>query len=213
MFFNQSNGKSKAAAGRQLKLHTITGLSKEREFAGSFTLGSASYNFSYAPSKGEIRDGKFYLAGKLTVSSSRGRALHRDGVRALCAGIQGGLGAAPPRLATGDAIQAFEMKRLGTSDPSSPQQQRALPVVEFTGPRSFPGVMYLILDPLEGRELGVPADMSRVQLNARFYVVDDKARTLHGIYASIIDALDQSFADQAAAAAFITELNKSLTSA
>lgn len=210
MFFSQSNGKSKAAVGRQSKLHTITGLSKEREFAGNFALGNATYNFSYAPSKGEIRDGKFYLVGRLTVSSPRGRALHRGGVRAAFAGIQGGMGTAPPRLATGDAIQAFEMKRLGTSDPASAQPQRALPIVEFTGPRSFPGVMYLIFDPLEGRALGVPADMSRVQLNARFYVIDERARTLHGIYASIIDALDESFADQAAAAAFVAELNKNL---
>lgn len=211
MFFSQSSGKSKAARGRQSKLHTITGLSKEREFAGSFELGNVNYNFSYAPTKGEIQGGKFYLLGKLTVSTARGRALHRDGVRAKLAGIQGGMGTAPPRLATGDAIQAFEMKRLGpTTDPAAAQGQKPLPLVEFTGPRSFPGVMYMIFDPLDGKALGVPADMSRVQLNARFYVVDDKARTLHGIYASIIDALDESFADQSAAAAFVAELNKNL---
>jgi len=211
MFFSQSKGKAKAAvSSRQRKLHTITGLSMERVFEGSFELGNANYKFTYAPARGEAKDGKFYLHGRLSVTNPRGRTLHRDGVRCIFAGIQGGLGTGPARPLSGAGVSEFEKRRTASTDPAPAQGQRPLPAIDSTGPRSFAGVMYMIFDPLEGRALGVSADMSRVQLNARFYTVDDTARTLHGIYCSIIDATDGPLADQAAAAALVEELNRKL---
>lgn len=211
MFFTQSKGKAKAAvSSRQRKLHTITGLSIERAFEGSFELGNASYKFTYAPARGEAKDGKFYLRGKLSVTNPRGRTLHRDSVRCVYAGIQGGLGVGPARPLSGAGVSEFEKRRLASTDPAPAQGERRLPLFDNNGPRSFAGVMYMIFDPMEGRALGVPADMSRVQLNVRFYTIDDTARTLHGIYSSIIDATEGPLADQAAAAALVDELNRKL---
>lgn len=209
MFFSQSSGR-RSARVQQRKLHTITGLSKEREFAGSFELGNAAYKFSYAPAKGELRDGKFYLVGRLSVTARRGRTLYRDGVRAVYAGIQGGLGTGPARPLTGAGVAEFEKRRTASTDPAPVQGQRPIPAIDSTDARAFAGVMYLTFGPIEGRALGVPADMSRVQLNARFYVIDDTARALHGIYCSIVDSIEGPLADRAVASALVEELNRKL---
>ena len=82
-----------------------------------------------------------------------------------------------------------------------------LPEVEATGTLSFCGVMYLKLDSLNGRTLGVSADLRQVQLNVRFAPSNDNERELHGVYSSLIDALLGAPADQHAVALLLSELN------
>jgi hypothetical protein len=78
------------------------------------------------------------------------------------------------------------------------------------GALSFTGVIYFHFEPLSGRQLGVAADMNRVQFNARLTTIDDTARALHGIYCSLIDAVIGDQADTEAAAALVELLNKNL---
>lgn len=193
---------------RPAKLHTITGISRERLFVGHFEIGGSSYDFSYAPTKAEAAGGKLHLYGRLTVTRSKGRSMSRDNVRATLAGIQSGLGGAPPRPSQGEILAAFEKRRAQPAQ--QPADSKPLPVIESTGPLSFTGVMYFHFEPLSGRALGVAADMSRVQFNARLTTVDDTARTLHGIYCSLVDAVIGENPDAEAAGALVDEINKKL---
>ncbi len=200
MFFTQSAKKKSAKARPQRKLHTITGLSTQRVFTGDFTLAGATYQFTYAPAKGEVKNSRFLLHGKFTVAGAKGRAQSSDGIKAMLVGVQSGLGGGPPRPNSGAAIAAFEQKRAANT---------MTPIAtESTDGTSFTGVMYLHFEGLNGRALGVPADLSHTQLNVRFYIVEDTARALHGIYSSIIDALHHANAE--AAAALVEELNRRL---
>jgi hypothetical protein len=70
--------------------------------------------------------------------------------------------------------------------------------------------MYFRLDAMDGSAVAVPADLSRVQLNARLAPADDAGRALHGIYSTIVDALYARRVDTRLAAAAIAELNKML---
>jgi hypothetical protein len=188
---------------RPARLHTITGVSRERQFIGKFEIGGSSYDFSYAPSKAEVAGGKLHLYGRLTVSRSRGRRMSRE-VKATLAAIQSGIGGGPPRPNQGDALAAFERRR------AQPSDSKPLPVIESTGQLSFTGVMYFHFEPIPGRQLGVAADMSRVQFNARLTTIDDTARSLHGIYCSLVDAVMGERPDAQAADALVDLLNKNL---
>jgi hypothetical protein len=185
-----------------VRLHSITGLLKERSFTGSFVADGAKRDFSYQPVKATIAGHKLLLEGRLTVVDAGGRTRHRDRVQALLASTQGGLGASPvrPQVAArvGSVTEAVQ-----TASP---------PVVqtEATGPLSFTGVMYFQLEPLEGRELGIRSDISRVQLNARLAPLDSTARTLHGVFSAIVDSLYGEKPDDPAAQAYVSELNRLL---
>lgn len=68
--------------------------------------------------------------------------------------------------------------------------------------------MYIHFERLAGSALGVPADMSRVQLNVRFAPVNDAERVMQGAYSSIVYALSGKQTDAIAAA--LGELNSLL---
>jgi len=110
--------------------------------------------------------------------------------------MQSGIGTAPPR------------KKL-PADISTARSD--LTIVESTGPLSFSGVLYFKLAPLDGRALGVPADMRQVQLNVRLAPVNDTERGLQGAFSSIVDALYGKQVDGDAATDAVSELNRLLT--
>jgi hypothetical protein len=70
--------------------------------------------------------------------------------------------------------------------------------------------MYFQLEPLDGRALGVAADLSRVQLNVRLAPTDNTGRALHGIYSAIVEALYVKSVDRRLATDAVAELNKAL---
>jgi hypothetical protein len=70
--------------------------------------------------------------------------------------------------------------------------------------------MYIHFERLVGNALGVPADLSRVQLNARFAPLDDGERMVQAVYSSIVTALYGKPPDAASAASAVSELNKLL---
>ncbi len=192
---------------RLAKLHSITGVSRERQFVGRFDIGRSGYDFTYSPTKAEATGGKLHLYGRLTVTASKGRPMSRE-VKATLAAIQSGIGGPPPRPNQGETIAAFEKRRAQPAQ--QPADSKPLPVIESTGALSFTGVMYFHLEPISGRALGVAADMSRVQFNARLMTIDDTARALHGIYCSLVDAVIGERPDAEAATALAEELNKKL---
>lgn len=199
MLFRQSNKKNTdegllKLAAREARIHSIAALARGRRFDGSFSIGEATYDFSYAPARVSVVGRRLQLQGRLTVKDSRGQTHMRDRVRATLVGTQGGIGTAPTRPG---------------NPGSSATASSDLPDVESTGATSFCGVMYLHFEPLIGNALGVHADMSRVQLNARFAPLDDDERTLQAVYSSIINALEGKQPDGTAIA--VTELNALLS--
>jgi hypothetical protein len=190
------------------RLYSIAGLLKERDFHGTFSAGGSNFNFVYAPVRSEIAGQRLLLEGELEVINERGVSRKRRRVRALLASIQGGIGAAPMRPPVNTSLSAPSNPATAPGQP--PSTSNALPVTESTGGLSFTGVMYFQFEPVDERALGVPADMSRLQLNARLAPSDGSARTLHGIYSAIVDALYGEKIDDASSKAYVAELNRLL---
>ena len=175
---------------------SIPALARGRRFNGSFSVDGMNYEFSYAPARVSVVGRRLQFQGRLTVKDSGGQTRTRDQVRATLVGTQGGIGAAPTRPG---------------NQASGATASSDLPDIESTGATSFCGVMYVHFERLAGKLLAVPADMSRVQLNARFAPVADAERTLQGIYSSIVNALYGKQPDATAAASAVSELNAILT--
>jgi hypothetical protein len=208
------------------RLYSISAWPEQRVFSGTFSMGGAEYSFTYGPSRAENVDNKLRLTGRLTVTDARGRARTLDPVRATLANTQGGVGTAPARrqIATEapPGVQATSQqkqqvageteKRSGEKEGGQAQAQKsALPATENTGPTSYCGVLYFHFEPLDARALRVPTDLSKVQLNVRLAPLDDTARSLHGLYCYVVDALYGGRTDDRLAAAAIAELNRVLS--
>jgi hypothetical protein len=197
----QKRGTAKAAA-KPATLHSIAAMMRGRSFAGYFNIGGGNYNyyFTYSPAKAAVAGGKLEITGGLRLagagSNFRNTPHELRDVRATLVAAQGGIGTAPPRKKLPAEIA-----------PASPD----LPIVESTGSLSFCGVLYFKLAPLDGRALGVPADMRQLQLNARIAPVSDVERGLQAAFSSIVDALYGNQVDEKGAEAAISELNKLLS--
>lgn len=220
-----TKGTGKMAGGRAPRLYSIAGLLDGRVFRGSFDAAGASYQFVYAPVRAVVESGKFHLDGRLSVKDSTGRESARASVRARLAGTQGGIGTAPVRaqilvggVTTSTASTSNQQQQTAGErprseptkiDPPATSSTRALPETDSTGPLSFCGVIYFHLDPIDGASLGVAADLSRVQLNARLAPADDRGRALHSLYSSLVEALKEN-ANRRVIESITTELNKML---
>jgi hypothetical protein len=212
-----------ARTATSARLYSIAAWPVERAFSGSFSVGGAEYKFTYAPSRAENVNNLLELTGRLTVTDARGRARVLDSVRASLANTQGGIGSTPTRrqIATQappgaqttskekQQVAGETEKRAGEKEGEPSQAQKSsLPQTENTGPTSYCGVMYFHFEPMDARALRVPADLSKVQLNVRLAPLDDTARTLHGLYCYVVDALYGERTDERLAAAAIAELNR-----
>jgi hypothetical protein len=208
---------------RSRKLYSVPVWLSERSFAGGFDLADGKYNLVFAPSKATAPGNELELLGRLTITDPRGRVRSRNSVRARLASIQGGIGDAPVRrrvVATGGARgnvstsqqkqqTAAEAEKRAEQKPEETRQPKAgdLAVTESTGLTSFTGVMYFHLEPLVGSALGVPIDLSRVQLNLRMLPLDDTARTVNELFTVLVDAL-QLQPDANQALSIMLELNQ-----
>jgi hypothetical protein len=229
MFSNQAQKKSKnrrPARGGQtgaLRLYSIAAWPEQRAFAGNLISGGKDYRFSYAPSRAEAIDNLLQLTGRLTVTAARGRARALNSVRATLANTQGGVGTGPLRrqmiasdAPIGDQTTSQQKQQVageteeqaGEKQGEQARSRGSLPVTENTGPTSYCGVLYFHFEPLDAGALGVPADLSKVQLNVRLEPHDETARTLHGLYCYVVDALYGEPADAKLGAAAIAELNR-----
>ena len=229
MFSNQAQKKSKQ--GRQARreqtgarrLYSIAAWPERLAFVGNLSLGGPNYKFSYAPSHAEAVNKLLRLTGRLTVTDARGRVRTLSSVRATLANTQGGIGTGPIRrqiiateAPTGAQITSQQKqqvageteKQAGEKQGEQVQTRVSLPVTENTGPTSYCGVLYFHFEPLDAGALGVGAEMTKVQLNVRLESLDETARTLHGLYCYVVDALYGERTDERLAAAAIGELNR-----
>ncbi len=206
------------------RLYSVPVWMEQRAFTGGFDLAGASYKLAFVVSRAEIANKQVHLHGRLSVTDPRGRARSIDSAQATIAGIQGGIGSAPLRRRitapqTGNVVTAQQKQQMAgenekregqkTEEPARPPSG-VLPRTESTGPTSFCGVMYMHLEPMDSRALGIAADLSRVQLNARFTPKEGTAKTLHSLYTALIDAVYGEPTDEAEAEALIAEMNKVL---
>ena len=235
MFFNQANKKARQPAGKTAnhtsgaasarKLYSVPVWLHERAFAGEFEVGGRSYKLTFAPVQAEIADNALRLRGRLIVNNGKAGLPEVKDARATLAGIQGGIGDGPARykmLATGATPGPTEsptekQQKAGENEkqaveptPSEKAKMSRLTMTENTGPTAFAAVMFFHLDALDHRALGVPADMSHVQLNARLAPKDPTAQRLHSLYSALTNALAGEQADERLAAALMRELNQVL---
>lgn len=203
------------ASGR--KLYSVPVWLQERIFIGEFEIGGKTYNLTFAPSHAEIVDKQLQLRGPIAVNDH-----HATGdAQATLAAIQGGIGSGPmpyKMMATGapkgqEQSPTEKQQKAGETEkkPGEPVvSDRHLPPTESTGITAFTAVMYFQMGALDQRTLGVPADMSHVQLNARLAPRDPVAHNLHSLYSALTHALAGERADTGAAASLVRELNQVL---
>ena len=196
--------------GKEPAIHSIAALQRDRGFAGRFEVSGGAYEFEYIPAKAEVVNGKLNLLGDLSVTGPQKKKQVRKTVRLALQSTQGGLGGSPTLRMTLPAsaeAAAARMKELGMSAAGD----RPLPVTDSTGALGFVGVMYLRFEPLVGAQLGVPADLSRLQLNARLFPANGTEETLQYLYSHIVDTLCGPSTDAAAANVFVKDLNQVLS--
>jgi hypothetical protein len=175
---NAATGSSKTAATR--KLYSIHLLLQERGFRGKVEAGARSYDFHFQPTGATLNNGKLEITGTMHVTAKGAKPRTARDVRATLAGMQGGLGAAPPTPAK-------------YASPSiAPTPDSLLPRTEYTDRTAFAGVLYFHLSSLDGRALGVPLDLSRIQLNARMAPTSQIEREMHWF----LSALGESVLNQ-----------------
>ncbi|MCM3872871.1 MAG: hypothetical protein ND895_19495 [Pyrinomonadaceae bacterium] len=214
------------STGNQRKLHSIHGLLRGRVVDGQFDVRDQSYRFSFVPASASLVEGKLILSGRMTVHTPQLGTRFVDGVEARLVAGQGGMGAAPVRrqLLSGTAqtsqtstsSQKIEQEKGPETDLQpglqpfgSPRvDELGRPVIESTGPLSFVGVLYFSLSTLDGSTLGVPLDLSKVQLNLRLAPTDDLARDLHFMFSNLTAALFQTPIDERASNEQVQELNR-----
>ncbi len=212
--------------GNQRKLHSIHGLLHGRVVDGQFEVQQQPFHFSFVPATAAIADGRLVLTGRLVVHSPQLGMRFVDSVEARLVALQGGVGVSPVRrqLLTGTAQtsqtataeQKLEQEKGPETDlqpglhpfESSRLDELGRPMVDATGPLSFVGVLYFNLSPLDGPTLGVPLDLSKVQLNLRLAPTDDVARYVQDIFSDLTDALYRDPIDEHAATRQVEELNR-----
>jgi hypothetical protein len=182
-----------------------------REFAGTFAVGARTYEFTYTPASAAVVDGKIELLGTFGIAGTNRAPL--SGVRAVLASTQGGLGEAPrvrrellAMTAQGAATTTADAQDRASAAPAQ-TATGGLPITEATDKLGFVGVMYLRLSPLDTRALGVAADLSAVQLNARLAPTSEIERELHWLYSGLVMAALGEPRDDRATKAHVDAIN------
>ena len=220
-----SETSAKEARGPQPsgKLYSMAGLLREHSFAGNFNARGATYRFTYSPTAVAVNNRKLELTGNLSVKGPRGAARTVNGVRATMLAQQGGIyfpllrrqlaaigTTGDANVATPDQKQEQAKAPETASQPAIPPVSPPMTVSEWTGPLSFVGVMYFRFQPLDGAALGVPLDLSSVQLNARIAPETALERDLQFLYSDLIEAVYGDKPDEGRAAAYVREINRVL---
>jgi hypothetical protein len=210
------------------KLHTIHALLRGRIFVGQFQVNGETYDFSFVPGKASIAQEKFVLSGQFSVKPPKQSLRFTDNVEARLVATQGGVGVSPIRrqLLTGTAqtaqIATPEQKLEQEKGPETELQpglhafdspkRDALgrPTVESTDALSFVGVLYFHLSPLDGDLLGIPLDLSNVQLGGRLAPTDDRTRELQLLFSDLVMALEGEHPDSESANNCLERINRIL---
>jgi hypothetical protein len=210
----------------QTKLHTLHAVLRGRVLDGTFEARGKTFGVVFLPSQATIVDRKLVLTGRMGFSVPQQATRYVDSVRATLMATQGGVGVSPVRrqLLAGTAQTA----QTATSDQKLEQEKGpetdlqpglhsfeppkyddlGRPKVEATGSLGFVGVLYFKLSPLDNKSLGIPLDMSDVQLGARLAPTDDLARDLQLLFSDVVAALE----NKEETTPTLDALNRALTS-
>ena len=175
------------------KLHSVHSLLIGREFSGEIEAGRAKLKFSYSPKTVALANGRIELTGSFSVGAKKAEA-----VKATLLSTQGGIQAAPPtpKGATASMLGAVH--------------SGGLPATDATGSRGYVAVIYFKLSALDGAKLGVPFDLSAVQLNLRLNPQDETARNLQFWFSVAVNAVHGESPNQSLASESLIEINKLL---
>ena len=220
-------GSSRSA---QTKLHTLHAVLRGRVFEGKFEVRGKRYGVVFLPNQATIVDQKLVLTGRMVFSVPGQATRYVDGVSASLMATQGGVGVSPVRrqLLAGTAQTA----QTATSDQKLEQEKGpetdlqpglhsfeppkyddlGRPRVEATGSLGFVGVLYFKLAPLDNKFLGIPLDLSDVQLGARLAPTDDPARDLQLLFSDVVAALESKSEEETSLGPALDALNKALKS-
>lgn len=176
------------------KLHSVHSLLIGREFTGEIATGK---KFTYSPTSIAQVGGKIELTGRFSVKSA-GQTHKTESVKATLLATQGSIQPPPPTPAGASASM------LGAVPPSDK------PATDATGSRASVGVMYFKLSAMKGAELGIPLDLSSLQLNVRLNPSDDTARTLQFWFSVAVGAVMGESPDSGLASQSLGEINKLL---
>lgn len=186
----------KRQAASQRKLHSIFVTPAERSLSGMIEIGKSRYGFDFSPQTVGLKDRRPVLQGRVTVTSPAGRKRTIDGVEAALLSSQGSI--TPPPSAPNTLKQAAQ------------RVERSLPATDWTDETSSVAAIFLKMSPLTGRSLGVPLDMSAVQINVRFYTTSETERNLHWLYSNLVFATMSDSPDEKLAGDYIAEINRML---
>jgi hypothetical protein len=170
---------AQGAPNASQKLHSVHVLPSGRDFVGKADIGGKSYQVAFSPQTAEAVSGKLVLTGAIKFKAPAGQQKVANGVSATLLATQGSI-TAPSALSR----QFSASLKPPQSEPSS-----LLPITDWTGYYGSVAAMYLRLSPLDARALGVPADLSSVQLNARLYATSDLERDLHWLYSALTESI------------------------
>jgi len=172
------------------KLHSVPVLLVGTKFVGSFEDRGKSYAFAFVPSSLEVSGASLQLKGRVSVAGPGGKEKNVDGVRATLAAAQGGIFGSPRR--------------------GSERLIDGMPATEATAQTGFAGVLYFRLSPLDGKAIGVPLDLSVVQMNARIFPTSALERELQVRYSDLVTAVKSEQVDVNAATEQAAAINKLL---
>jgi hypothetical protein len=182
------------------KIHSIHVLPNGAGFAGRVEAGGSSRQFAFTPKAAALASGKLVLTGVVEMKSPGGRRRAAENVTATLLATQGSITGPPPM-----PRQFSESLKAPVPAPSG-----SLPLTDSTGHLGSVAVMYLRLSPLDGRALGVPADLSAVQLNARLYATSEIERDLHWLYSALVEATQGEHKNERLAADYVDAVNRIL---
>jgi hypothetical protein len=195
----QINSTSKSPLALR-KLHSIHMLPNGQDFDGRIELNRASYQFAFAPKTAAIQDRKLTLTGQVTVTSPKKQKRTADKVEATLLATQGSVTPAPPFPRSLD----LSLKT------ATGEQNSSSVITDATGAGGSVGVMYLRLSELNGKSLGLPMDLSSVQLNVRLYPTSETERDLQWLYSALVSATLSDSPDEQKATAYLAEINRIL---
>jgi hypothetical protein len=198
MFTQKKNAAKNALAGQ--KLHSIHALPNGREFTGKIEADKSSYQFIYTPQAVAAVNGRLVLTGSVEVKGPEGRMRTADNVTATLLGTQGSITSPPPMPR--DFAPSLK--------PPQPALSETAPITDWTGHLGSVAVMYLKLSSLDGRALGVPLDLSSVQLNVRLFPSSEFERDLQWLYSALVEAMHGEQRDEQRAAGYLSEINRRL---
>src|SRR5262245_15176613 len=182
------------------KIHSIHVLPNGAGFAGKIEASGANYSFTFTPKAAALASGKLALTGVVTVKTRTGRQRKADNVTATLLATQGSITPPPPM-----PRQFSESLKPPLSAPDG-----TMPLTDWTGHTGSVAVMYLKLSPIDGHAIGVPVDLSSVQLNARLYATSEIERDLHSLYSALVPVTQGEHKNERLAADYLDSVNRIL---